>query len=238
MLKATNLHAGYGGSDVLKGISLEVPEGSCVALVGANGAGKTTLARTLSGLLVPRKGQILFKGKEISGLPASRIARKGLCLCPEGRHVFAPLSVEENLLLGAFPRLPSIGPFRRKASADLEKIYDMFPILQQRRSQQAGSLSGGEQQMLAIGRVLMARPGLVILDEPSMGLAPLVLKEVFEAIVTLRKSGMTILLSEQFARNALSVTDSAYIMEQGTVVLEGPSADLAKNPAVAEAYLG
>ncbi|NTW82482.1 MAG: ABC transporter ATP-binding protein [Chlorobiaceae bacterium] len=238
MLKALNLHAGYGGADVLNGISLEIPEGSCVALVGANGAGKTTLAKTLCGLLSPRKGRIFFNGKDITGLAASRIAREGLCLCPEGRHVFAPLSVEENLLLGAFPRLPSIGPFRRKASPDLEKIYDMFPILQQRRAQQAGSLSGGEQQMLAIGRVLMAKPGLVILDEPSMGLAPLVLKEVFEAIVTLRKSGMTILLSEQFARNALSVSDKAYIMEQGKVVLEGQSADIAKDPAVAEAYLG
>ncbi|NTU97021.1 MAG: ABC transporter ATP-binding protein [Chlorobiaceae bacterium] len=238
MLKAENIFAGYGGSNVLKGITIEVPEGSCVALVGANGAGKSTLAKTLCGLLIPEKGRIVFNGRDITGLCASSISRKGLCLCPEGRRVFAPLSVEENLLLGAFPRLPSIGPFRKKASGDLEKIYGMFPILMDRKSQQAGSLSGGEQQMLAIGRVLMAKPRMVILDEPSLGLAPIVLKEVFEAIVGLRRAGTTILLSEQFAKNALAVSDRAYILENGTVVLEGPSSELARDPSVIEAYLG
>ncbi|NTW56292.1 MAG: ABC transporter ATP-binding protein [Chlorobiaceae bacterium] len=238
MLKTVNLHAGYGGAEVLKGISIEVPEGSCVALVGANGAGKSTLAKAISGLLVPSSGQVFFNGRDITGSPASLTARNGLSHCPEGRRVFAPLSVEDNLVLGAFPRLPSLGPFRRKASDDLEKIYGMFPILKERRMQQSGSLSGGEQQMLAIGRALMAKPRLLILDEPSLGLAPIVLKEVFEAIIALRNSGMTILLSEQFARNALAVSDRAYILERGKVVLEGPSAELEKNPAVIEAYLG
>ena len=239
MLKAENLYAGYsGGNDAIRGISIEIAEGSCVAMVGANGAGKSTLAKSLCGLLTPRRGKVFFDNKEITKLPASEIARLGLCLCPEGRRVFGPLSVEENLLLGAYPRLPSFGLFRKAASSDLKSIYDMFPKLGERRSQQAGSLSGGEQQMLAIGRVLMARPRIMILDEPSMGLAPVVVKEVFAAIRTLRDSGITILLSEQFARSALSVSNTAYIIEQGKVVLEGASSDLAKNPAIIEAYLG
>ena len=238
MLKAENLRAGYGGDDTVRGISITVAEGSCVALVGANGAGKSTLAKSLCGLLHPRGGRVIFNGKEITGLPASEIARAGLCLCPEGRRVFGPLTVEENLLLGAYPRLPSLGPFRRAASGDLKRIYAMFPKLEERQSQQAGSLSGGEQQMLAIGRVLMARPRLVVLDEPSMGLAPVIVKEVFEAICSLRANGMTILLSEQFARSALAVSDTAYIIERGKVVLEGSSAELAHDPAVIEAYLG
>ena len=238
MLKSENLCAGYGGDDAIREISIEVVEGSCVALVGANGAGKSTLVKSLCGLLSPRKGKIFFDEKEITELPASEIARRGLCLCPEGRRVFAPLTVEENLLLGAYPRLPSFGQFRKAASGELKRIYDMFPKLEERRLQQAGSLSGGEQQMLAIGRVLMARPRLMILDEPSMGLAPVVVKDVFKAILSLRNSGITILLSEQFARSALAISDNAYIIERGKVVLEGASTDLAKNPAVVEAYLG
>lgn len=238
MLKAINLRAGYGGDDAIRGISIEVIDGSCVALVGANGAGKSTLAKSLCGLLSPRGGKVFFDGKEITGLPASEVARRGLCLCPEGRGIFGPLTVEENLLLGAYPRLPSFGRFRKEASGDIKRIYNMFPKLGERRSQQAGSLSGGEQQMLAIGRVLMARPRVMILDEPSMGLAPVVVKEVFAAIRSLRNSGISILLSEQFAKSALAVSDNAYIMERGKVVLEGASADLEKNPAVIEAYLG
>lgn len=238
MLKVENLRAGYSGDDAVRGISIEVAERSCVALVGANGAGKSTLVKSVCGLLTPRGGKVLFGGEEIMGLPASQVAIRGLSLCPEGRRLFAPLSVEENLLLGAYPRLPSFGPFRRAASGDLQRIYEMFPRLGERRSQQAGSLSGGEQQMLAIGRLLMARPRLMILDEPSMGLAPMLVKEVFLAISSLRASGMTILLSEQFAKSALAVSDRAYIIEQGRVVLEGSSAALAKDPAVMAAYLG
>ena len=199
---------------------------------------KSTLAKALCGLLTPRAGRVFFDGKEITGLPASEVARRGLSLCPEGRRVFGPLTVEENLLLGAYPRLPSFGPFRHAASGDLQQIYRMFPRLDERRAQQAGSLSGGEQQMLAIGRALMARPRFMVLDEPSMGLAPLVVKEVFEAIRALHSSGMTILLSEQFAKIALAVSDRAYIIERGSVVLEGASVGLAENPAVMAAYLG
>ncbi len=238
MLNVENLRAGYSGDDAVRGISIKVAEGSCVALVGANGAGKSTLAKALCGLLIPRAGRVFFDGKEITGLPASEVARRGLCLCPEGRRVFGPLTVEENLFLGAYPRLPSFGPFRRAASGDLQRIYGMFPRLGERRLQQAGSLSGGEQQMLAIGRVLMARPRFMVLDEPSMGLAPVVVKEVFEAIRSLHDSGMTILLSEQFAKIALALSDRAYIIERGSVVLEGASKDLAENPAVMAAYLG
>lgn len=238
MLKTEKLRAGYCGDDAVRGISIEVAEGTCVALIGANGAGKSTLARSICGLVPPREGRVLFRGKEIAGLPANEISRMGLCLCPEGRHIFAPLTVEENLLLGAWPRLPIVGQFRRQASDDLQRIFDLFPKLQQRRKQQGGSLSGGEQQMLAIGRVLMARPGLVVLDEPSMGLAPVLVREVFKAVEALRKGGMTILISEQFARSALAVSDRAYVIERGSVVLEGSSRELATDPALLSAYLG
>ena len=212
MLKAENLRAGYSGDDAVRGISIEIAEGSCVALVGANGAGKSTLVKALCGLIKPRGGRVLFGGENIVGLPASEIARRGISLCPEGRRLFAPLTVEENLLLGAYPRLPSFGPFRRAASGDLQHIFELFPRLEERRLQQAGSLSGGEQQMLALGRVLMARPRLMILDEPSMGLAPILVKEIFKTISSLRATGMTILLSEQFAKSALAVSDRAYII--------------------------
>ncbi|ABL65706.1 amino acid/amide ABC transporter ATP-binding protein 2, HAAT family [Chlorobium phaeobacteroides DSM 266] len=238
MLKAENLRAGYSGDDAVRDISLEVEEGSCVALVGANGAGKSTLAKALCGQLKPRGGNVFFNGQKITGLPASEIAKRGLCLCPEGRHIFAPLTVEENLLLGAYTHLPSIGPFRRKASDDLQRIFSIFPRLGERLSQQAGSLSGGEQQMLAIARSLMGKPRFMILDEPSMGLAPILVKEVFQAIASLHASGITILLSEQFAKIALAVSDHAYIIERGSVILEGPSKSLANNPAVISAYLG
>ena len=238
MLKTDKLRAGYSGDDAVRGISIEVAEGSCVALIGANGAGKSTLAKSLCGLLPPRGGRVLFEGKEITGLPANEISRRGLCLCPEGRRVFAPLTVEENLLLGAYPRLSLFGRYRRQAADDLGRVYELFPKLQERRKQQAGSLSGGEQQMLAIGRVLMSRPRLVVLDEPSMGLAPVLVREVFKAIEALRKSGMTILISEQFARSALAVSDRAYVIERGAVVLEGSSSELARDPAVLAAYLG
>ncbi|MFL5416059.1 MAG: ABC transporter ATP-binding protein, partial [Myxococcales bacterium] len=210
MLIVSDLHAGYGLSEVLVGTSLEVKAGSVVALIGANGAGKTTTMRAVSGLLRPTKGRVLLEGKPVQDLPASRIARLGLAHSPEGRKVFGPLSVEDNLLLGAFRRLPRFFGFHREASADLDRVYQLFPRLRERRKQDAGTLSGGEQQMLAIGRALMSRPKVMLLDEPSMGLAPVIVQEVFRTIKRLKQEGMTMLLVEQFAKTALSVADYVY----------------------------
>ena len=238
MLTVTNLHAGYGLSAVLEGTSLEVKAGTVVALIGANGAGKTTTMRAVSGLLKPTKGQVLLDGKPVQGLPASRIARLGLSHSPEGRKVFGPLSVEDNLLLGAFRRLPHFFGFHGKASRDLDRVYELFPRLRERKKQAAGTLSGGEQQMLAIGRALMAQPKVMLLDEPSMGLAPVIVQEVFRTIRRLKQDGMTMLLVEQFAKQALGVADYAYVMERGRIAIEGKPDELRRDERMLAAYLG
>jgi branched-chain amino acid transport system permease protein len=238
MLVVEGLHAGYGTSEVLTGISLVVRKGTVVALIGANGAGKTTTLRAICGSLTLSKGKVLLEGKEVGGLGASRIARLGLAHAPEGRKVFGPLSVEDNLLLGAYRHLPKITGFQNRAKPELEKIYDLFPKLKERRLQPSGTLSGGEQQMLAIGRALMAKPKVILLDEPSMGLAPVIVQEVFETILRLKRSGLTLLLVEQFAKSALEVADYGYVMEQGKISIQGTPAELAKDKRVLSAYLG
>jgi branched-chain amino acid transport system ATP-binding protein len=238
MLVAEELHAGYGLSEVLSGVCLEVKKGCVVALIGANGAGKTTTMRVLSGLLAPSKGRIRLDGREVQGLPASRIARLGLAHAPEGRKVFAPLSVEDNLLLGAYGRLPRFFGFRAAAASDLERVYGLFPRLRERRGQASGTLSGGEQQMLAIGRALMARPKVMLLDEPSMGLAPVIVQEVFRTLHRLKDEGMTMLVVEQFAKAALGLADQAYVMERGRIVVAGTPAELRRDERVLAAYLG
>ena len=238
MLVVDDLHAGYGTSEVLMGTSLSVKEGAVVALIGANGAGKTTTMRAISGALRPTRGRILLDGREVQGLDASRIARRGLAHAPEGRKVFGPLSVEDNLLLGAYGRLPKFFGYRSRAQKDLDRVYDLFPRLRDRSRQSAGTLSGGEQQMLAIGRALMARPKVMLLDEPSMGLAPVIVQEVFRTIRRLKEEGITLLLVEQFARSALEVADYAYVMERGQIVVEGTPAELSRNERVLAAYLG
>ena len=238
MLVIDSLHAGYGTSQVLVGTSLEVKQGMVVALIGPNGAGKTTTLRAISGIVRPTSGRVIIDGQEVQGLAASRIARLGLAHAPEGRRVFGPLSVEDNLLLGAFGHLPLFFGFRGRAKHDLERVYELFPRLRERRLQSAGTLSGGEQQMLAIGRALMANPKVMLLDEPSMGLAPVIVDEVFATLRQLKDSGITLLLVEQSARRALEVADYAYVMERGGIVIEGPPAELQKNERVLAAYLG
>ena len=238
LLRVEDLHAGYGASEVLTGTSFEVRAGSVVALIGANGAGKTTTMRVLSGMLKPTAGRVLLDGKEVQQLDASKIARLGLAHSPEGRKIFAPLSVEDNLLLGAYTRLPKVFGFAAKANVDLEKVYALFPRLFERRKQAAGTLSGGEQQMLAIGRALMANPKIILLDEPSMGLAPVIVQEVFAIIKKLKEAGITLLLVEQFAKSALEVADYAYVLEHGRIAVEGTPEELAKNERVLAAYLG
>ena len=238
MLKVTDLHAGYGLSEVLVGTSLEVKAGTIVALIGANGAGKTTTMRAISGTLSPTRGEVRLAGSRVDGLGAARIARLGLAHAPEGRKVFGPLSTEDNLLLGAFRWLPHFFGFHRQAKQALERVYDLFPRLAERRAQLAGTLSGGEQQMLAIGRALMARPKIMLLDEPSMGLAPVIVQEVFRTIRRLKAEGMTMLLVEQFASAALGVADHVYVMERGRVAVSGTFDDLRRDPRVLAAYLG
>jgi len=238
MLVVEDLHAGYGLSEVLHGTSLRVKAGTVVALIGANGAGKTTTMRAISGLVRPSKGNVLLEGKPLQDLPASRIARLALAHSPEGRKVFGPLSVEDNLLLGAYRRLPRFFGFRGEAARDLDRVYGLFPRLRERKRQAAGTLSGGEQQMLAIGRALMARPKVMLLDEPSMGLAPVIVQEVFRTIGRLKQEGMTMLLVEQFAKAALEVADYVYVMEQGRIAVEGTAAELHKDERVLAAYLG
>jgi len=238
MLKIKNINAYYGKVHALKNVSLHLNRGEIVTLIGANGAGKTTLLNTLSGLIAAASGEILLEGKGIVGLAADRIVSQGLSQVPEGRQVFNPLTVEENLELGAYLRFRAGGQ-KGEIAADLERMFQMFPRLKERRRQAAGTLSGGEQQMLAIGRALMARPRLLLLDEPSMGLAPLVVQDIFKVIQRLRsEEGTTVLLVEQNARAALKVADRGYVLETGKVILEGKAAELLENKDVQRAYLG
>ena len=238
MLTVDNIYAGYGASEVLAGTSLQVKEGSLVALIGPNGAGKTTTMRAISGIVKPSQGRILLDDQPIQGMDASSIARLGLAHVPEGRHVFGPLSAEDNLLLGGYRRLPKFVGFRRPAAEGLERVYELFPRLKERRHQAAGTLSGGEQQMLAIGRALMAEPKVILMDEPSMGLAPVIAEEVLSTVTRLKQTGIPLLLVEQMAKKALDVADYVYVMERGRVVIEGAPAELRKDERVIAAYLG
>ena len=237
MLKIENLVAGYGKVQVLHGISMEVPEGKLVTLIGSNGAGKTTTLRALSGMIRPESGSITLGGKEIGGLPSFAIARKGLAHSPEARRIFPTQSVLDNLMLGAFPRLTGARP-KGDVQADIGKMFEIFPRLAERRAQFAGTLSGGEQQMLAMARALMLQPEVLLLDEPSMGLSPKLVEEVFAVIVRLKSEKVTMLLVEQFAAAALEVADFGYVLENGTLTASGTAAALKVDPAVRAAYLG
>lgn len=232
MLKLKNLVAGYGSIVALKSISLEVAQGSIVTLIGANGAGKTTTMRTIMGLIRPSQGEILFEGRDITKFKTHEIASMGISLVPEGRSILARMTVLENLEMGAYQRKD------KEIESDMEKVFGRFPILGERKSQLGGTLSGGQQQMLAIGRALMARPKLMLLDEPSMGLAPLVVSEIFKVIKEISAGGTTVLLVEQNVRQAIKIADYAYVMETGKLVLEGNARDVGRDPRVMEAYLG
>jgi branched-chain amino acid transport system ATP-binding protein len=236
MLEIEALSVAYGAIQALRGVSLRVGAGSIVTLIGANGAGKTTLLRAISGLLRPRSGRICFEGRDIAGTAAEEVVRLGISHAPEGRQNFAALTVGDNLLVGAYPVYRRHG--KAGIRADLDRVFTLFPVLQRRQRQLAGTLSGGEQQMLAIGRVLMARPRLVLLDEPSMGLAPLVVREILKQIRRLPEAGTTVLLVEQNARSALAIADRGYVIETGRVVAEGRADELRRDPRVQAAYLG
>ncbi len=233
MLTLENVSVSYGAIEALTGINLQVNQGEVVTLIGANGAGKTTTLRTITSLLSPKEGRVMFEGKEISGVAAHKLLPMGIAMSPEGRGVFANLSVRENLEMGAYIRNDKKG-----IADDMEKGFAMFPRLKEREQQKAGTLSGGEQQMLAMARALMSRPRLLLLDEPSLGLAPIVVHTIFEAIDNIRAEGTTILLVEQNANAALHHSDRAYVMETGRIVMEGDSKQLAEDPRVKEAYLG
>lgn len=233
MLHIDNINVYYGAIHALKGISVDVTEGEIVTLIGANGAGKSTILRTISGLLRPKSGTILFEGKNLAAMAAQDIVKLGLSQVPEGRRVFANMTVLENLELGAYTRSDKAG-----IAADLDKIFKRFPRLLERKTQLAGTLSGGEQQMLAMGRALMSRPRLLLLDEPSMGLAPLLVKEIFSIIKEINQAGTTILLVEQNAHMALSIAHRAYVLETGRITLTGPAAELAQSEEIRKAYLG
>ena len=233
MLRVEDINVYYGAIHAIKGISLDVPDGEIVALIGSNGAGKSTTLRTISGLMRPKKGRIMYDGEDITGVPAHKIVGKGLCQVPEGRHVFANMTVLENLELGAYLRNDKDG-----IAKDMEAVFEKFPRLLERKNQIAGTLSGGEQQMLAMARALMSRPKLLLLDEPSMGLAPLLVKEIFNIIKEINASGTTVLLVEQNANMALSIADKAYVLETGRITLSGTSAELASSEEVRKAYLG
>ena len=234
ILKIENLYVNYGAINAIKGINLNVKEGTIVTLIGANGAGKTTILRTISAILKPASGLIEFEGKDITKLSPDKIVEMGISQCPEGRMIFANLTVQENLEMGAFTRKD-----RHNLKDDLEFIYKLFPRLKERLKQPGGTLSGGEQQMLAISRAIMAKPKLMLLDEPSLGIAPILVKAIFEKIVALNKAtGITMLLVEQNANYALSVSDYGYVLETGKIILEGDAKSLVSNPEVRKAYLG
>lgn len=233
MLTIKNLNVYYGAIHAVKDLNMEVGDGEIVTLIGSNGAGKSTTLHTISGLIKPKTGSILYKGGEIVGVPAHKLVGRGLVQVPEGRHVFAEMTVMENLDMGAYLRTDKDGIAR-----DKEKVFEKFPRLKERISQTAGTLSGGEQQMLAMGRALMSRPQLLILDEPSMGLAPLLVREIFSIIKEINSEGTTVLLVEQNANMALSIADRAYVLETGRVVLSGTAAELAASEGVQKAYLG
>jgi len=233
MLKINNLEVSYGPIRALKGVSFEVKEGEIVSLIGANGAGKTTTLNTISNLLKPQSGNIMFLNENLLSVPAYNLVSKGIVHVPEGRIIFGPLTVQENLELASWGRKDRIA-----VSEDLHKVYDLFPILGERKYQLGETLSGGEQQMLALGRGMMARAKLMMLDEPSMGLAPLLVQEIFRVIKQLNQEGTTILLVEQNAHMALEIAHRAYVLETGNIILEGPTSEVAKNPKVIKAYLG
>ena len=233
LLEVKNLRVGYGGIQAVKGISLTVASGELVALIGSNGAGKTTTLKALAGLLHPASGELLYDGKSLHDIPAHRRVRNGLALVPEGRGIFARLSVEENLQMGAYTR-----DDKAEIAHDMRRIYELFPRLAERRAQLAGTLSGGEQQMVAMGRAMMSRPKLLMLDEPSMGLAPMMVAKIFETIRDIAAQGVSILLVEQNAKLALEVAQRGYVLESGLVTLSGTSAELLGSDAVQRAYLG
>ncbi len=233
MLEVKDLQVYYGVIQALKGISFEVNQGEVIALIGANGAGKTTTLQTLTGILSPKAGSILFEGKDITKVPAHKIVEMGMAHVPEGRRVFADMSVYENLLMGAYTRKD-----KNEIQESLEGVYKRFPRLEERKNQRAGTLSGGEQQMLAMGRALMSKPSIILMDEPSMGLSPIFVNEIFNIIEEVSKSGTTVLLVEQNARKALSIADRAYVLETGSITLSGNAEELLHDESVQKAYLG
>jgi branched-chain amino acid transport system ATP-binding protein len=233
LLELKALKVAYGGIQAVKGIDLQVAQGELVCLIGANGAGKTTTLKGITGLQPVKSGKIHYAGADITGKPAFQLVRKGLSMVPEGRGVFGALTIEENLAMGAYTR-----DDRQMVKADVERVFALFPRLKERRKQTAGTLSGGEQQMLAMGRAMMSRPKLLLLDEPSMGLAPLMVQKVFETVIAISKEGVTILLIEQNARLALEVSSRGYVMESGEITLHGEAKQLLSDPKVREAYLG
>ena len=233
LLKVENLNVYYGVIQALKGVSFEVNEGEIVSLIGANGAGKTTTLHTITGLVHPKSGSVLYKGQELTHVPAHKIVSMGMVHVPEGRRIFQNLTVYENLLLGAYSRKN-----KAEIEANMASVFEQFPRLAERRRQLAGTLSGGEQQMLAMGRALLSNPELIVLDEPSMGLSPLLVSEVFEIIESFRRAGKTVLLVEQNAKKAMSISDRAYVLENGVITMSGNAAELAEDDRVRKAYLG
>lgn len=233
MLEIKDLEVYYGMIQAIKGVSFEVNQGEVIALIGANGAGKTTILHTITGLLAPKKGSVVFEGKEVTKIPAHKIVSLGMAHVPEGRRVFADLTVYENLKMGAYTRKD-----KEEIEKSLDRVYERFPRLKERKNQLAGTLSGGEQQMLAMGRALMSQPKIILMDEPSMGLSPIMVNEIFNIIRDVSKSGTTVLLVEQNAKKALSIADRAYVLETGKIVLEGKAEELLNDDSVKKAYLG